>query len=47
MGRAFWNELTLAPIYDGQGQVKNLVATQNDVTARMAAEAREDECSAS
>ena len=42
-GEAFWNELTLAPIRDSQGRVKNLVATQSDVTDRLAAEARENE----
>ncbi|OEC36790.1 PAS domain S-box-containing protein/diguanylate cyclase (GGDEF) domain-containing protein [Pseudomonas cuatrocienegasensis] len=32
-GRAFWNELILAPLHDGEG-VSHFVALQNDVTAR-------------
>ena len=42
-GKRFWNELSLAPILDQEGRVKNLVATQRDVSDRIAAETREDE----
>ena len=31
-GELFWNELTLSPVRDASGRVKNLVATQADVT---------------
>ena len=42
-GKQFWNEISLAPILDSKGRVKNLVATQRDVSDRIAAEAREDD----
>ena len=42
-GELFWNELTLYPVYDSQGQIKNLVATQSDVTDRVELKAREIE----
>ncbi len=39
-GELFWNELTLYPVRDATGAVRNMVATQTDVTARL--EAAED-----
>ncbi len=36
-GELFWNELTLFPVEDASGQVKNLVATQTDVSERIRA----------
>lgn len=36
-GERFWNELTLFPVKDAKGVVKNLVATQSDVTDRIKA----------
>ncbi|MEM9348923.1 MAG: PAS domain S-box protein [Pseudomonadota bacterium] len=41
-GEAFWNELTLSPVLDASGEVKNLVATQADVTERVEAAAERD-----
>lgn len=41
-GEEFWNELTLARVYDDKGQVKNLVATQSDATERLRATAERD-----
>lgn len=41
-GTLFWNELSLFPVYDPQGRVRHLVATQTDVTGRIeASEARD------
>jgi PAS domain S-box-containing protein len=37
-GTAFWNELSLSPVYDGAGQVTHFVGIQADVTARVLAE---------
>ncbi|WP_255193080.1 bacterio-opsin activator domain-containing protein [Natronobeatus ordinarius] len=37
-GTPFWNEVTLAPMYDDDGEVTNYVGFQNDVTARKEAE---------
>ncbi|MDX8346898.1 PAS domain-containing protein [Cognatiyoonia sp. IB215446] len=42
-GELFWNELTLSPVYDTMGDVKNLVATQSDVTLRVEAAAERDQ----
>lgn len=36
-GEFFWNELTLYPVVGANGAVEHLVATQNDVSARVAA----------
>jgi two-component system cell cycle sensor histidine kinase/response regulator CckA len=36
-GELFWNELTLYPVRDAFGAVRNMVATQADVTARVEA----------
>ncbi|MBB2493958.1 sensor domain-containing protein [Aquipseudomonas ullengensis] len=33
-GRLFWNEVTVAPLLDEQGQVSHIVALNNDVTER-------------
>ncbi|NHN60013.1 MULTISPECIES: bacterio-opsin activator domain-containing protein [Halorussus] len=35
---AFWNEVTIAPLRDGDGEVTHFVGFQNDVTARKEAE---------
>ena len=37
-GEAFWNEVTIAPVRDADGDVTNFVGFQNDVTARKEAE---------
>jgi PAS domain S-box-containing protein len=38
-GTPFWNQVTIAPIYDDQGDVSHYVGFQNDVTERKEAEA--------
>ncbi|MEM6896333.1 MAG: PAS domain S-box protein, partial [Pseudomonadota bacterium] len=42
-GDLFWNELTLTPVYDAAGKVKNLVATQADVTERVETASERDQ----
>ncbi|AHM03618.1 hypothetical protein roselon_01227 [Roseibacterium elongatum DSM 19469] len=42
-GELFWNELTLFPVRDTAGTVRNLVATQSDVSDRVAAAAERDQ----
>ena len=37
-GTAFWNELSLSPVYDGQGRLTHFVGIQADVTSRVLAE---------
>ena len=37
-GTAFWNELSLSPVQDGQGRLTHFVGIQADVTARVLAE---------
>ena len=37
-GTAFWNELSLSPVYDGEGELTHFVGIQADVTARVLAE---------
>ena len=37
-GTAFWNELSLSPVHDGQGRLTHFVGIQADVTARVLAE---------
>ena len=37
-GTAFWNELSLSPVHDGQGQLTHFVGIQADVTARVLVE---------
>ncbi len=39
-GRAFWNELTIAPVFDAEGVATHFIGFQMDVTARIEAEAR-------
>ena len=34
-GTAFWNELSLSPVYDGEGTLTHFVGIQADVTARV------------
>lgn len=36
-GDLFWNELTISPVFDEQGEVTHFVGIQNDVTDRMIA----------
>ncbi|MEF8820716.1 MAG: bacterio-opsin activator domain-containing protein [Halovenus sp.] len=38
-GTPFWNQVTIAPVYDDQGEVSHYVGFQNDVTERKEAEA--------
>lgn len=37
-GQLFWNELFIAPLHDGQGQITNYIGVQTDVTKRIKAE---------
>ena len=37
-GTAFWNEVSMSPVFDGEGRVTHFVGVQADVTARVAAE---------
>ncbi|MCW2607269.1 MAG: putative sensor protein, partial [Frankiales bacterium] len=37
-GTAFWNELSLSPVYDGAGTLTHFVGIQADVTSRVLAE---------
>lgn len=37
-GTAFWNEVSMSPVFDGEGRLTNFVGVQADVTARVAAE---------
>lgn len=37
-GTEFWNEVTIAPVYDDRGELANYVGFQNDITARKEAE---------
>ena len=37
-GTAFWNELSMSPIFDRDGKLSHYVGIQNDVTARVAFE---------
>ncbi len=39
-GTAFWNRVTIAPVYDENEQLRHFVGFQEDVTARRAAEER-------
>lgn len=36
-GTPFWNELSVSPIYDGQGNLTHYIGIQNDITARRSA----------
>lgn len=37
-GTAFWNEVSMSPVFDGTGMLTNFVGVQADVTARVQAE---------
>lgn len=41
-GTAFWNEVSLSPVFDGAGTLTNYVGVQADVTARVQAEAERE-----
>ncbi len=38
-GSFFWNELSLSPIFDAKGELTHFIGVQNDVTAKVEAEA--------
>ena len=42
-GKAFWNEVSVSPVFDGHGSLTNFVGVQADVTARVQAEAEREE----
>jgi PAS domain S-box-containing protein len=42
-GTAFWNELSLSPVFDGEGALTHFVGVQADVTARVLAEQEREE----
>jgi PAS domain S-box-containing protein len=42
-GTAFWNEVSMSPVFDGTGAVTNYVGVQADVTLRVQAEAEREE----
>jgi|GEM_PF-2911833 len=37
-GTLFWNELTISPVYDAEGNLTNYIGVQNDITERLAME---------
>lgn len=37
-GTAFWNEISLSPVHDGDGELVNFVGVQSDVTERVVVE---------
>ena len=39
-GTRFWNELTISPVYDNQGDLTHFVGIQNDITNRKQADER-------
>jgi PAS domain S-box-containing protein len=41
-GTAFWNEVSMSPVFDGDGKLTNFVGVQADVTARVQAEAERE-----
>ena len=41
-GTAFWNEVSMSPVFDGTGTLTNDVGVQADVTARVQAEAERE-----
>jgi PAS domain S-box-containing protein len=41
-GAAFWNELTVSPVFDQEGNLMNFIGLQNDVTQRRRIEALRD-----
>ncbi|MBD2040940.1 PAS domain-containing protein [Microcoleus sp. FACHB-672] len=38
-GTLFWNELTISPVFDSNGQLTHFIGVQNDITERVEAEA--------
>jgi len=42
-GTLFWNELSIAPVFDEEGVLTNFIGVQNDITARKDAERRVSE----
>jgi PAS domain S-box-containing protein len=42
-GTGFWNEVSISPVFDGEGELTNFVGVQADVTARVQAEAEREE----
>ncbi len=45
-GSAFWNQVSLSPVFDGQGELVNYVGVQVDVTERVEAERDREEARA-
>jgi PAS domain S-box-containing protein len=41
-GTAFWNEVSMSPVFDGDGRLTNFVGVQADVTGRVQAEAERE-----
>ena len=37
-GTAYWNQVSITPVFDGQGELVNFVGVQNDVTERVLVE---------
>ena len=37
-GTAFWNQVSISPVFDGAGELVNFVGVQNDVTERVLVE---------
>ena len=37
-GTAFWNQVSISPVFDGEGELVNFVGVQNDVTERVIVE---------
>lgn len=37
-GTAFWNQISISPVHDGDGELVNFVGVQNDVTERVVVE---------
>ena len=37
-GTAFWNQVSISPVFDGDGELVNFVGVQNDVTERVVVE---------
>jgi PAS domain S-box-containing protein len=41
-GTAFWNHVSISPVYDGAGELVSFVGVQSDVTSRILADAERD-----
>ncbi|PWW22236.1 PAS domain S-box-containing protein [Geodermatophilus normandii] len=41
-GTAFWNQLAISPVFDGQGELVSFVGVQSDVTERVRVEAERE-----